>query len=378
MSSASTKASVRAASNGERLTELKTRLERLARREPVTAQDVVRARVRAEAQAQALAAARDRLESMRRSAAMRHESYAELLAMVGRPECAEREREAARREYALIENDTESLQVHREMAGVLGDESSAPVSTGDEVTRLRQGLAALLAWTGPADIDEVDRRHAWCRSIVEQCGRREWRGWLQAVCLTGASMLPDVRGVGITVASASGVEFAATSDDWTSRVHQLELVAGEGPSTSAREQGRPTAVDDLAAEREAWQGYASASADHDVRGVCALPLRVRGVSVGSLTLYYRTSLSECASADLGDATAFADIASAAVLADIEQIRHGGPAGQELFVVHVAAGALVARLGILPDEADARLRAFAFSEGVRLEEAARRVLEGEEV
>lgn len=363
-------AASRARLNGTRLEELKARLERLARREPVTPLDVERAHMRARAQLASLEVARDRLSVTRRSAAARHESYAELLLRMGRVESAHRERDAARHEYALMER---GLEETRQMASAV----VAPAD-GGELARLRDGLAALLAWSGRADLDEVDRRQAWCRSIVERCAEREWRGWLDAVCHTGAAVLTSVRGVAVTVASAAGVEFAAASDDWTTTVHQLELVVGEGPSTSARAGDRIVAVDDLRAEREAWQCYASAIAEHRVRGVCAMPLRLRGASVGALTLYYYVPLAESPAADLADAEAFADIASAAVLADIDQIRHGGPADHSLFIVHVAAGAMMSRLDIGPEEADARLRAYAFGAGERLEEVARRVLAGEDI
>ena len=134
-------------------------------------------------------------------------------------------------------------------------------------------------------------------------------------------------------------------------------------------------VDDLGAERDAWQGYASASSGHDIRGICAIPLRVRGVCVGALTLY-RWPFTGPDQMDLADATAFADIAAAALLADVEAVRLGDPSGQSQFTVNVATGAMAARLGVPVHEAEVRLRAHAFSAGLSLVEVAEQVLAGQ--
>ena len=132
------------------------------------------------------------------------------------------------------------------------------------------------------------------------------------------------------------------------------MIVGEGPSTTAHLGNRVVIVDDLTTERHAWQLYASASSTLGIRGVCALPLLVRGGCVGSLTLYHRASISEQAEVNLADA------------------------GQDQFIVHVATGTMVVRLRISPEEAEARLRAHAFATGSSLAEIARQIVAGEDL
>lgn len=377
-------AASRARSTADRLVELKVRLERLERGEPATADDVRRARQLAMAQVQSLAMARDRLLLTNRSALAQYQGdrYDRRSGRVrledtdhARDVPSPRTQPTERRPAGAGVGAPAWLTTARPSdSGAASPRQIASVDSTEEITRLRQGVAALLSWAEARDLHEVDRRQSWCRAVVEHCGSPGWRGWIDAACLVGPTVFSDtVRGVAITVTSASGGELAAASDRWTYAVQGLEEILGEGPSRTANAENRLVVVNDLASERQAWQGFASASAGYEVRGICALPLQARGVRLGTLTLYYRTSLTESMARDLTDATAFAGVAAAAVLADIEQIRHGRPADPERFTVHVAIGALAARLNISPDEAESRLRAFAFSADLTLEEAAQRAL-----
>lgn len=375
----------RARATADRLAQLQARLDRLKRGEPATREDVQRAQQQARAQARALVVARQRLVRMHRSAAARHEEHAAQLAGAGRDDSAERQRDAARRGHLTIERILAARSAESTSGQVTPQPRDAPTGTAspphsphgadEEIIRLRHGLASLLSWAGEADLDEAVRRQTWCRSIVEQCVEPEWRSWIHAVCLAGADALAGVRGVAITV-GGTDAEILAASDSWTARVQELELIVGEGPAATAYADERVVAVHDLTAERTRWQGYASASSDCEVRGICALPLHVREICVGSLTLYYHRPLAEHDPAGLADATAFADIAAAALLADIEQVRQGSPTDQGLFDVHVAAGVMAARLNIAPDEAWSRLRAYTFATGMGLVDVAQQVLEGE--
>lgn len=251
------------------------------------------------------------------------------------------------------------------------------VDTDTEVVRLRSALAALLSWPGEAGPAEMDRRKAWCHAIAEQCGRSDWRGWIEAACRVGASSLAGVKGVAVTVVSGQDPEVLTASDPWTSRAQEWELTVGEGPSVSARADNRIVVVEDLATAQGAWVGYASGALVQDVRGVIGIPLRMHGTCVGSLTLYYRGPVSSGVRNDLLLASAFADIATVALVADIERLRCGDPAGNALFSVHVATGAMATRLGIPLGEAESRLRAHAFSGGVSLVDAAQWLIDGED-
>lgn len=375
-------AASRALSTADRLAEVRARLDRLGRGEPTTSEDVQRARLRAQTQARAVATAQERLLLTHRAAVARHEAHAEKFAIVGRAEAAERERTAARRVRDTIERLLGAATVETpgypspagSTAWPADDECPEGSGEADAVgARSRQALAALLAWSGAPTLAEVDRRQAWCRSIVRQSEAPGWRGWLHAVCLVAASAVTAVRGVAITVFSGSGTELTAASDGWTAEMQEMELIVGEGPSRTAHADSRIVVVDDFATEREAWQGYASAVWGHDIRGVVALPLYVAGVCVGALTFYGSASVTKHDAPNLKDAAAFADIATAALTVDLETVRHGRPAADERFLVHVATGVMAARLNISTSAAESRLRARAFSTGMSLQEVAQHVL-----
>lgn len=244
------------------------------------------------------------------------------------------------------------------------------------MTRLRGGLIALLSWAGDTDLDGVERHRAWCSAIVDQCGAAGWRGWSHAVCLVGVSVLPGIRGAAVTVVNGSGsTELTAASDPWTAQVQELELIAGEGPTTTARASNQPVQVADLASEQLEWQTYASLAAERRVRGICAVPLHVREICVGTLTLY-GWSATDLSPEELTDAKAFADLAAAGLIVDVEQVQVDGPVGGSPFAVHVAIGAISARLGITAAEAESRLRAYAFGAGLSAHEVAEQAIEGE--
>ncbi len=389
-------AASRARSTADRIAELRARLDRLVSGEPTTPQDARRARELAQAQAQALSVARDRLVEAHRSSAMRHEENAWMLARAGRAAAAARALEAAGRAHAAADRylaladpaTPAGLLEPVDVAGACGlpapaalgavtENGQVPASAGtsEEILRLRQGLTAALSWAGGVDQETAARRQAWCRCVLARCGTPEWRGWMHAVCLVAAAAWPWARGAAITVATRSGVEFATASDDWSSRAQDLEFLVGEGPSVTAIARGRVVVVDDLATERHAWQGFASAGSDLDLRGVCALPLRVGGPCVGALTLYFTRSAGVQAAAHLAEAIALADIAAAVLLADLDETGEAGPAADGL-LVHAASGGMAVRWNIPPEEAEARLRAYAFRSDISLVEAARQVLRGE--
>ena len=370
----------RVRSTADRLTALRARLERLHDGEPVEPRDARRAHEQAIAQARALAVAQERTLLAHESAAARHEEYAERLTRDGRFDAAEREHAAASRERWCLATRTRQRAVTIPDLAAAGRPHEEPTCataprSSPEVVRLRRALVALMAWAGPADLDEVDRRQVWCRSIVEQCGAPGWRSWIEATCIAAPEALPGVRGAAITGMAHSGPELVAASDGWSRQAQELELILGEGPATTAYTDSRSVVIDDLQTERDAWQGFASASSGLGIRGVVALPLRMHADRVGSLTLYHVGSITTSTRRHLADAGAFADLAAAALLADIDRARHQAPASEDLFVVQIAAGALSVRLGVAIDEAHARIRALAFGSGSSLLEVANAVLEG---
>lgn len=348
-------AATRVTSTAERLVELRARLDRLERGDPTTPHDVQQARARAASQERAVSVAQQRLMVMHRSAFDRHLEHVERL---GSPERIE----SATQGQAARQQCHDALGRYRALAG-----------EGDaELDLLKATLTAQFLWSGSLAAEDLDRRRGWCEDVVGMSAAREFAGWVHAVCVVAASVLPSVRGVSAVVATGGGAEVTAASDEWASQAQEVELIVGEGPSATARDRNRMVFVEDLG-ERDDWHGYASAIAGHGVRGVCAVPVRVHGVRAGSLTFYGSSTLEPALLS--GDAAAFAQIAAAATAADVEAIRLGDNRRDAHFSVHVASGALASRLRITPVEAEARMRAHAFGLGLGLVDVAEQVLSG---
>ena len=94
-----------------------------------------------------------------------------------------------------------------------------------------------------------------------------------------------VGGSGIMLADEQNISRYVAASDGPGRVlESLENELGEGPCTEAFVLGRPITVTDLATERR-WPDLAAAIAPHPVRAVLGVPVRLGGVTVGTLDVY---------------------------------------------------------------------------------------------
>jgi GAF domain-containing protein len=116
--------------------------------------------------------------------------------------------------------------------------------------------------------------------------------------LAGATvtLMPDVGRDG--VAGASSPEMA--------RAEELQLHAGEGPTSEAYQSGEPVVVTDPASLLSRWPDYAPLAVAEGVSAVVALPLRVGAARLGALTLYWHCPRRP-ATGDLRRALVFADL-----------------------------------------------------------------------
>lgn len=330
-------AGTRATVAAHRLVQLRERMERLERGEPCTPEDVVLAKERARAQAEALMSAKDRLLASHRAAAARQEQR----------------------------GATRSSQEQ-------GPETTC--SHPQEPARLRAALVAMLAWSGGADPDEAERRHAMSATVARQAARAEWRNWSHATCRALVNTFPALRGAAISIGGVDGSELVAASDAWSARLQELELLVGEGPATTAQERQSIVVVEDFATERVRWQGYGSASSGYAVRGVTSVPLRVEGLVAGVLTLYGHGARRDDRPGPR-DLAALADLATATLLIDWHNAPVEGVADPDWFSFHVAAGIAAVQLDIPVEEAESRLRAYAFRAGRTLAEVGDLTLAG---
>ena len=240
---------------------------------------------------------------------------------------------------------------------------------------LRGALVSIAAGAGEEDAYwSQERRRALWESLVEQCGQESWQGWARALCVTAASM-PEIRGMAVSGYDRDGFPYLlAVTDEETRRVEALHQLAGEGPAVEAYRSKAPVMVGRLSDEHARWPGYVAAAADSGASRLCALPVLLHGLALGSATLY----LTEQAPRRwaLVNGTFLASIASTALLTDLDAVEDGSypwDAGDDR--IQMASGMVSVQLGVTVDEALAVIRAFAFSNARELAQVADAVVDG---
>jgi hypothetical protein len=158
----------------------------------------------------------------------------------------------------------------------------------------------------------------------------------------------------------------STSDGMSARIEDLEEVLGEGPGQLALEQDRlvVTRVDGTTAGTFPMYSQMVRSIGGPVTAY-AVPMRVRGMVVGVLSLY---TTDGHLTRDLVDVQFLADAVGTSLLDDVEPLDWSVQAR-----AHQAAGMVTAQLRIPPDDALAVLRAHAFARSTTLQDVVDEVL-----
>ena len=170
-----------------------------------------------------------------------------------------------------------------------------------------------------------------------------------------------------------------TTDDRSNLIEELQYTLGEGPCVDAHQQNRVVAEPDLAGpERRRWPAFSPPVLDAGVRAVFGFPLAVGSARLGALNLY-RDEAGPLTTDQHADALVMADVVARWVL----EAQAGAPFGtvaEELevnadfhFAVHNAAGMVSVQQGISVTEALIRLRAYAFSNDLLVDDVARDVI-----
>jgi GAF domain-containing protein len=244
-------------------------------------------------------------------------------------------------------------------------------------------------------------------SAVAAAGGRSWLSPkvrpLDEVCTAFAHDLP-VSGVSVSVLSGKTIrETVGSSDVLADKIEDEQYALGVGPCYDAFARGGPVLVPDLRDSAEnRWPAFSTALAETPVRAIFAFPLHLGGVVVGAVDTY-RTEPGLLNAADLRDllravdllvvalasargsglpeaaaltigagetAPGFADdrrqtdldVAGTAALRSRstgwEDFLDGLPSDR--IKVHQATGMVIAQLGGTPEQALARIRAYAFA------------------
>jgi GAF domain-containing protein len=159
----------------------------------------------------------------------------------------------------------------------------------------------------------------------------------------------------------------------------FEIQCTQGPSFECSRSSVAIVNQPVRASAHRWPRFAEVCRDAGYQSVCALPLRLRGQTIGVLSLFLAEE-DPMGQDDLAAAQAFADVATIALLhrrcadaADevIGELQH---ALQSRIVLEQAKGALAERAGTDVDGAFGLLRTYARNRNLRLIDVAQAVVE----
>ena len=193
--------------------------------------------------------------------------------------------------------------------------------------------------------------------------------------------LLDCSEAGLLLADAAGrLRVMASSSERSDALDLLQLQNEEGPCFECFRRGEPVSSADLAREHDRWPAFAAAARERGFSSVQALPMRVRGSTVGALNLF-RAELGAILERDVPVAQGMADIAAVALLQE-RAVRESQGVTQQLqsaltsrVVIEQAKGVLAERAQVNVDVAFAYLRNYARSSNRRLGEIASEVVDG---
>jgi ANTAR domain len=202
---------------------------------------------------------------------------------------------------------------------------------------------------------------------------------LLGLCRLATRTLP-ASGAVVSVMTGSLQAVAASTDALSERLDTLQTTLGEGPAVDALALRRPVLEPDLQVLPHRWAGYSPAAIGDGVRGAFAFPLQIGAAQLGVLTVYRRGAGSLSRDV-LTRALTLADRATGILLdgqADAGPARPPRDLESALephYVVYQAQGMTMVDLGVLPGEAMARLRAYAYAHDRPLREVAADVVAG---
>jgi hypothetical protein len=250
--------------------------------------------------------------------------------------------------------------------------------------------------TAPPEGDHVDDQ----RAIMDT--RRELDGteFLQTFAVLADTLVDDFdlvellyllieRSLTFTSADAAGIllvdeagalQCMAASEERTRLLELFQIQNAEGPCRDAIERGRPLHVGDLRAQQERWPTFAPKALSVGFVAVHAVPLRLRGQTLGAMNLFSTTAGGVGPSERLV-AQAMADVATIGILQQrgvyeaqtvIGQLQQ---ALQSRVVIEQAKGVVAQQASVGMDDAFDLLRTFARHRNLKLGAVVAMVVEG---
>ncbi|MGI8429907.1 MAG: GAF and ANTAR domain-containing protein [Solirubrobacteraceae bacterium] len=193
--------------------------------------------------------------------------------------------------------------------------------------------------------------------------------------------LLDCAETGLLLADAGGVlRVMASSSERSEALELLQSQNQEGPCFECFHRGAAVFSEDLGVDAGRWPVFAPAAVHRGFWSVQAIPMRVRGETVGAMNLF-RSERGRMPERDLPLGQGMADIAAGSLLQE-RAVREARSVTEQLqgalssrVVIEQAKGVLGERLGIGVDAAFAQLRGYAREHNRRLGDIARELIDG---
>lgn len=184
----------------------------------------------------------------------------------------------------------------------------------------------------------------------------------------------------VLVTPEGGLQIAAATSLRARDIDSVQRHAARGPSLASIRSGEPIAVPDIAATRDDWPQFALAADSHGVRAAHAVPLRVRGTTLGALSLYFDqpgpVSASDSAVVTpLAHVTALGIVQHRTISTNRNVSEQMRSALGSRVVIEQAKGFLAHQHGIAVDDAFVLLRDYARRNGTGLREIAEQIVVG---
>jgi GAF domain-containing protein len=226
-----------------------------------------------------------------------------------------------------------------------------------QVTRAFVALADTLV----DDYDVADLLH----TLVQQCVQ-----------------LLDVAAAGLTLADErGGLQVLASSTEQARLLELFQLDIDEGPCVECFMSSAPVLVADISAQARRWPRFAAEAAKDGFASVHAVPLRLRGQTIGALNLF-GLNPGELSADDVALAQGLADTATIGILHE-RAIRQGEVLSEQLqtalnsrVIIEQAKGVLAISGQLSMEAAFVALRDFARRNNRRLSDVARALADRE--
>ncbi len=191
----------------------------------------------------------------------------------------------------------------------------------------------------------------------------------------------EVDAAGLMLVAPDGdLRVMASSSEAMRLLELFELQSEEGPCLECYRTGAAVVNQDLATVDGRWPRFAAEAIEAGFLSVHALPMRLRGTTIGALNLF-NTQPGALEEADVEIAQALADVATIAILqhraASESQVVNDqlNSALNTRVVIEQAKGMVAERESLDMEASFARLRLHARNNNLRLAEVAETVISG---